>query len=523
MSQGRHARRAYVLGLIGLLSTGAMALAQPRTVWNARYNGPDNGEDLPFNGVVDGTSNTIIVGESTGATTGLDFVTIKYNPAGIKLWERRYDGPAHGDDEPFCVAVDKANNIYVHGHSWGGPSAATDLLTLKYDPNGTLLWERRYNGTGSGRDETFGAQDLALDDNANVYVTGYSWAAGQYWEAVLLKYDTNGTPLWDAHYAGPQGAQPDSAGYGVGVAPDGSVRLVGSTVNAAGDEDYLILSYAPGNGQLLWERAYDSPFHAGDTFYAMKIDGASNTILTGVSEREFGGGFEYATVKYAPNGDFLWASRYGGPGYHYALAVATDAALNAYVTGASTNTGGDYNIVTIKYSPTGTELWTREYSDPYYFGDDWGEAITVDAESSVYVTGYTWRGFSHGNDRITLKYDDLGHPVWKDIFNGPASGDDAGFGVIVDGTSNTIVFGPSLGAGTQADFLVTKYSQYPLGDANCDTYFDGGDIDPFFLALGNPAGYQAAYPYCDVLNCDINGDGSVDGADIDAFFALLGG
>ena len=61
------------------------------------------------------------------------------------------------------------------------------------------------------------------------------------------------------------------------------------------------------------------------------------------------------------------------------------------------------------------------------------------------------------------------------------------------------------------------------GDLNCDGVFNGGDIDPFFLALGDPAGYAAQFPNCDITNGDMNGDGSVNAADIDPFFDCLGG
>ncbi|MCH7592514.1 MAG: hypothetical protein IH989_07030 [Planctomycetes bacterium] len=61
------------------------------------------------------------------------------------------------------------------------------------------------------------------------------------------------------------------------------------------------------------------------------------------------------------------------------------------------------------------------------------------------------------------------------------------------------------------------------GDLNCDGAFNGGDIDPFFFALGDPAGYGAAFPECSLSFADMSGDGLVNGADIDPFFACLGG
>ncbi len=59
------------------------------------------------------------------------------------------------------------------------------------------------------------------------------------------------------------------------------------------------------------------------------------------------------------------------------------------------------------------------------------------------------------------------------------------------------------------------------GDLNCDGQVNFGDINPFVLALTNPAGYQAAFPNCDVKNGDINGDGRVDFGDINPFVRLL--
>jgi hypothetical protein len=61
------------------------------------------------------------------------------------------------------------------------------------------------------------------------------------------------------------------------------------------------------------------------------------------------------------------------------------------------------------------------------------------------------------------------------------------------------------------------------GDLNCDGAFNGADIDPFFLALGDPAAYALAFPDCDINLGDMNGDGAVNGGDIDPFFECLGG
>jgi hypothetical protein len=60
-----------------------------------------------------------------------------------------------------------------------------------------------------------------------------------------------------------------------------------------------------------------------------------------------------------------------------------------------------------------------------------------------------------------------------------------------------------------------------LGDLDCDGVVDFDDINPFILALSDPASYQIAYPNCNYLNADCDQDGDVDFDDINAFVALL--
>ena len=64
---------------------------------------------------------------------------------------------------------------------------------------------------------------------------------------------------------------------------------------------------------------------------------------------------------------------------------------------------------------------------------------------------------------------------------------------------------------------------YALGDLNCDGLINTFDIDPFVLALTDPAGYAAAYPNCDLMLADIDENGAVNTFDIDPFVQLLTG
>ena len=91
-----------------------------------------------------------------------------------------------------------------------------------------------------------------------------------------------------------------------------------------------------------------------------------------------------------------------------------------------------------------------------------------------------------------------------------------------DGTWESIVFdigGPNSDLGCT---ILAVCEGCLCGDSNCDSRFNGADIDPFFVALGDPAAWQEQFPDCNPGNLDINGDGLHNAFDIDLFFAALG-
>ena len=82
------------------------------------------------------------------------------------------------------MAVDSGNNLYVTGYS-PGTNSINDIVTIKYGPNGNQVWLQRYNGPGNGNDS---GNAIAVDNNGNVYVTGYDTTAAGGTEIVTIKY-----------------------------------------------------------------------------------------------------------------------------------------------------------------------------------------------------------------------------------------------------------------------------------------------------------------------------------------------
>ena len=60
-----------------------------------------------------------------------------------------------------------------------------------------------------------------------------------------------------------------------------------------------------------------------------------------------------------------------------------------------------------------------------------------------------------------------------------------------------------------------------LGDMDCSGAVDLNDVAPFVQALLDPAGYNAAFPSCDITRADTDENGNNDGADIAGLVARL--
>ena len=59
------------------------------------------------------------------------------------------------------------------------------------------------------------------------------------------------------------------------------------------------------------------------------------------------------------------------------------------------------------------------------------------------------------------------------------------------------------------------------GDLNCDGSVSLRDINPFVVALTDPAAFAGVLPGCPILNGDLNGDGTLSFRDINPFVVLL--
>ena len=206
--------------------------------WEQRYNGPGNSTDNINSIAIDASGNVYIAGFIGGSGTGNDGITIKYNTSGVQQWAQTFNGPGNGNDNARSLAVDVSGNVYIAGYSSGATSGA-DFTTIKYNSSGVQQWLQTYNGPGNG-DEDCNA--IVLDATGNVYITGYSIGSGSDYDYATIKYNSQGAQQWLQRYNGPGNSMDQSET--VAVDTSGNVYVTGTSRGTSTRRDYATVKYS---------------------------------------------------------------------------------------------------------------------------------------------------------------------------------------------------------------------------------------------------------------------------------------
>ena len=286
--------------------------------------------------------------------------------------------------------MDDAGNIYVTGRSDSNPVDSIDnidIVTIKFDTNGNLLWLQRFNGTGNLRDEP-----------SRILVDGV-----------------------------------------------GDVLVCGRTENVH-DDDFMVIKYNGSTGAPVWASPsiYGGPFANDDRPLDMTIDANNNIFLGGYSQTGSGNSTEDpVVVKFDPSGNLSGFYSYSGIGADEATSIGHDLAGNIYVT-FKTDVNpdpliNDYDILTMKFDNNLNPLWTNPPQfDGLVHKSDVPSKLLVTPAGNVYVTGYTENDTLNGKTNrnwITLLYDDQGAQLMSANFDGPNAGDDAANSMALRGSS----------------------------------------------------------------------------------------
>lgn len=298
----------------------------------------------------------------------------------------------------------------------------------------SVIWNKIYSTN---------LQDSAVaitsNNNQGIFITAWSIGAGTYNDIVTLKYDfATGDLLWANRYATALDERPAAI-----VADNNYVYVTGWGVRNTTLRDMITIKYNASTGDTVFVRYYNNSA-GGEYGRSIDIDNAGNIYVTGRSD--VGGAQKFTTIKYDPSGNQLWVSIYTGQyssSFDDAFIIKAEGSGNAvYVTGICNGSiPNTTNILTIKLGgPDGALWWDKRYNGPLNH-DDRPCGLALDNSGQyIFVGGYASRPGTV-QDFFAIKYNAATSDSVSAIFYAGSTNIEFAYSMAKDNSDNIYLTG----------------------------------------------------------------------------------
>ena len=347
----------------------------PNPVWNKTYADSWASSIKVYEGYtyVAGSFNYLPKSEN-------DILLMKYDMNGNLIWSKKYDEYPY--DAAWAMDIHDGY-IYIagFGSDWRSAITYSSIMVLKYDMNGNLIWSKKYD------EGTYNFAYSIVADEESIYVGGqidYS--------SLLLKYDTDGNLIWEKIFSNKGEMYSEMTSLDI---YNGWIYGVGETENENGDDDILVIKY-DNDGNIIWNRTWEKT----GTQEAYGLDVEEGIYICGFGDVESNDGTGII-LKYGEDGEFEWYTSF----QHFKLEDIK-VAESICVVGESCTASASpdsWDIVIAQFGKNGGLI---TYNSIYNSGCDIARGMDM-AEENIYVAG------SQGDDALILKFES--HFVEKKI------------------------------------------------------------------------------------------------------------
>ena len=297
-----------------------------------------------------------------------DLLLIKTDDRGELLWER-----VHGGDYATIQYGEEVHQTADGGYIVAGtetsPDGDYDLWLIKTDSQGLMEWNYAFGGNY----EDMG-HSVKLTADGGYIVAGFKTGSQGYKNAYLVKTYSDGGVDWDEEYGGNRTSE---FAYSVQQTADGGYVLVGKTDAPVNYDVYMAKTDATGN--LTWENTFGGG--QNDEAWSVIQNSDGDYIVAGQTY-SFGDGLKYYLLKVDPGGALVWERIHGMTDAQRAASVVQTPDGGYAVFGGTGTYTTDFNVYLLKTDSEGILEWQRNYGDANFHDYGWGG---IQADDGAYV------------------------------------------------------------------------------------------------------------------------------------------
>ncbi len=374
-----------ILIIILMLCTGA-ARAQYVMEWAMPYGG-DGWDEA--NTCIQTRDGDIMIGGFAKQKQPQLWI-VKTRPDGKARWGKIF--PDYASSSCNSMIQDRDSNIVLTGYAIKKGTFQKDLLIMKIDTLGNVLWHKTYGGI---LDEE-GTKIVECDSTGGYAVCGYTCTNNDgmpNW--YMMRIDNNGNKVWDKEF----GMSADDKALAIAKTYDGGFVVTGYLGNASGNAQkimWIIKLDQDGNDD--WVQYFEHNMWTCGTSIIETRD--SMIVAAGYTRAYTITDYDVLVVKCAANGDTLWTRTYGNEDWQEATDIV-ESFDNAFVISGfnMSNSKERSSFLTLKYDTRGDLLWYNSFKRR---SQDYAKSVIETFDHGLLLAGTTF-SLGKGWDMALLK------------------------------------------------------------------------------------------------------------------------
>jgi len=335
----RYIRVLAAIILVSLCTIPALAVEETWTNYRDLVKTDDGGY------VVTGTLETP-VGKQVNYPSYLGDISLtKKDPTGTIVWNRTFGGEKNDEVRRIIQVSDGGFLIIGKTESFGNGA-----WVIRTDADGRELWNKTFGKRGTD----FFNTAVEVDDGGFA-LAGTSDAFRSHGQgAWLVRIDAQGTELWNRTFGG------DIIDYAQSVAkyPDGGLVIAGVTNTLSGQRADALLIRTDSSGNPVWKKTFGGS--GDDEARSVTVTRDGEIVFTGSTFTPGLNADDFWVIKTGAEGNEIWNRTFGGKGMDRGMAIV-QIPDNGFLV-IKTVAADIWKIQLVKLGPDGTVVWDREYT-----------------------------------------------------------------------------------------------------------------------------------------------------------------